>query len=754
MSSYNILAYSLDRTFNEKEKQVFDSCGLKVDYVEGLEPLFEAMEAGLQGETTPVLVLLPGEEENPTELVDMIMSLDDFKGFSLAVLANADFEIKDTTKEFFKDPARLDIELDEEARASALSAFLEKFSGGGEEVEPAGSGSASAANEHSSKYQIICYSKMNKFFEGLRETIREASFKSQYINSLQDFIEAVANARKSELVPLLIVDSGSDMSRGDRLVNIVSMNEELHKLPILVVGKISDACLRDLNDSFSTTSLIAEDSESSLVLSTATELIKNDADIRFKPSEEKTETLETPPTSEDTSPEPKSTPDVSEDISSSTEEDFDIDALLDSTEPEAPEEEDFDIDALLDSTEPEAPEEEDFDIDALLDSTEPESADTSPIEPEAPEEEEDFDIDALLEANESEDLSPEPEAKEAASEQASMDEGLHPELETSESEIEELVEAAEQIEKAEGKYLDTLQSQASWESAFDIAGKISVPFNHSSKIRAVMIAAKQDKSKIELRDLAVGLTYPYLIRLSKSYKAIFYHASQDLYSVELGILNKKDLLNRMKLFTYDEICSIIAIVYLSSNFRKRFEPEDWDWLEKRMLTHIEIGRLIGEKLPLGPGYGMLIAGLRYLSLAVCFSKELAGYKIYKKYLDENGLAFNLSEEKIRWQLSHLQITSVLAIAAGFGIQIADIFASYSHGEFPKDKKFKVWIHAMQLMEWVYKDGSAEFPFEQKEYGQDKEGWNDIRKASKKILGRESKFDWINKRKEDYDPKMD
>ena len=699
---YNILAYTLDRPFNEKEKQVFDSCGSKVDYVEGLEPLFEAMEVGLQGETTPALVLLPGEEENPTELVDMIMSLDDFKGLPLAVLANADFEIKDTTKEFFKDPTRLDIELDEEARASALSTFLEGLSGGSKQVERTTSANTTVSEDFSSNYQIICYSKINKFFEGLREKIRETKFKVQYINSLQDFIDAVADARKSEIVPLLIVDSGSDASRGDRLMNIVSINEELHKLPILIVGKISDACLRDLNDSFSTTSLIAENSENTLILSTTIELIKNDADIRFN-SPVKEEDLAP---SEPENLEPEKTPDIIEDTSEPTDEDFDIDALLESTEAE--------------------------------------SEEASPAKPEAAKEEthseEDFDIDALLEANESQ--------------ETSQEEDQYSELETSESEIQELVEASEKIEKTESKYLDTLQSQASWESALQLAGKISVPFNHSSKIRAIMIAAKQKKTKSELRNLAINFIYPYLIRISQSYKAIFFHASQDIYAVELGNLEKKGLVDRLKLFSYDELCSIIAIVYLSSNLRKGFEPEDWKWLDKRMLTHIEVGRLVGLKLPLGPGYGMLIAGLRYLSLAVCFSKELAGFKVYKKYLDEKGLAFKLSQEREKWQLDHLQITSVLAIAAGFGIEIADIFASYSHGEFPKDEELKVWIHAMQLMEWVYKDGSAPFPFSEKEYGQNKEGWNDIRKACKQIISREPRFDWINKRKDDYRPNMD
>lgn len=172
-----------------------------------------------------------------------------------------------------------------------------------------------------------------------------------------------------------------------------------------------------------------------------------------------------------------------------------------------------------------------------------------------------------------------------------------------------------------------------------------------------------------LRDLTAN-SAAFILTISPSLRAIFYSALKVLHEEQLEKLNEYTPRKILSLFSPTEVTSTLALAYLYRQVKKRCDAAEWERIEKKLFTHMEITALIGRTVNhVGAPMGIFIGGIRVLSQALFAVADLKGFQEHRRKLERDSKLFDTELEIKRWGCSHLDIASILAQQLGFGMTV-------------------------------------------------------------------------------------
>lgn len=117
--------------------------------------------------------------------------------------------------------------------------------------------------------------------------------------------------------------------------------------------------------------------------------------------------------------------------------------------------------------------------------------------------------------------------------------------------------------------------------------------------------------------------------------------------------------------------SLIALLYIYRRIKPQVGEEVWEPLGRLVHERAEIGAHLGISFPdLGLARGLLLGGLRFLSLGVVAASDAQAYAGYLDWLKERHQPFDLAYEASRWGFTHPQICALLLQSLGFGAPFA------------------------------------------------------------------------------------
>ena len=177
-----------------------------------------------------------------------------------------------------------------------------------------------------------------------------------------------------------------------------------------------------------------------------------------------------------------------------------------------------------------------------------------------------------------------------------------------------------------------------------------------------------------------GLDEMSLFELSRyikapSVKIPFYFAAERRMSSSQKSAKSIGAPEIIEVFNAHELASMLALTYLYKRIRTRIkEEEDWLRIQKSVEEQLEISSLLGQALPsIGYGNAILIGTIRPLALGLFSIIDLKGYKDYRRDLKIKDQTFNITDEKNRWGITHLDVACRLLIQLGFGQTFASDF---------------------------------------------------------------------------------
>jgi hypothetical protein len=215
------------------------------------------------------------------------------------------------------------------------------------------------------------------------------------------------------------------------------------------------------------------------------------------------------------------------------------------------------------------------------------------------------------------------------------------------------------------------QGKEQWLTALryvDSIGKIAS--NFSTAVRAITLSELKygNNRSPEARDTAQRYVLPWL-RRSPSLKAVFYYAAESIYEEQLEHEKSLTLSKLLDIFAPGEVATIMGLVYLKRRLQIRVEPTEWERLSALFQIQMELGTLVGSKIPMmGAGAGMLIGGLRVLGFSALAMDDVERFKDYRRDTKRRGLLFDLEHEEKVWGCNHLHIASLLVQNMGYGLQ--------------------------------------------------------------------------------------
>lgn len=212
------------------------------------------------------------------------------------------------------------------------------------------------------------------------------------------------------------------------------------------------------------------------------------------------------------------------------------------------------------------------------------------------------------------------------------------------------------------------------DNEWDIAGHAvtaigTPPSLFTAAIRAIRNAPTilQGADEEALQKFSVSAAL-FPVKVSPTLKTSLYFALEELYPEKLedsAPLTAHRLLN---CFSPSEIAAIISLTLLTRSVKVKCPQEEWSKIEPKMTEHLAWGAALGAAIPLaGVGNGMLIAGMRYISLAIMLALDSKRFKELRRAMEKKNDLFLLGDELKHFRCTHLHIASSLVSALGYGV---------------------------------------------------------------------------------------
>jgi hypothetical protein len=122
------------------------------------------------------------------------------------------------------------------------------------------------------------------------------------------------------------------------------------------------------------------------------------------------------------------------------------------------------------------------------------------------------------------------------------------------------------------------------------------------------------------------------------------------------------------LVDYETCAALIALLYL---FRKTkaalVSHARWQVLSELVHERADVGYYLGLSLPgFGGALGLIVGGMRFLSLGFIASRDPDRYAEYEEHLSARGISFDVAYEFKTWGFSHPQFAVTYLQRIGYG----------------------------------------------------------------------------------------
>jgi|GEM_PF-4783889 len=257
-----------------------------------------------------------------------------------------------------------------------------------------------------------------------------------------------------------------------------------------------------------------------------------------------------------------------------------------------------------------------------------------------------------------------------------------------------------------------------------------------------------------MRDLSVAMVKPISDRVVR-YQAALYFAALQYYPNRIAERISIQLDEAIALLAPAEVSAVVSLTYLAHQLESNCEERQWRALVKNFKLHTEIGRLVFSNIPgLSASTGMLLAGVRYLSLGVLLARAPDKFAEYSANMK---LTKKLVNHKIEFPIfgtSHLEIGALFLQRLGFGVKLSTELLpnGFEQPDFAaSDLSSKHSKIALALM-WTESIHSEGTPFAVREFaaalGVDRTELITLRDKVKAIIQTDKPSSWFGRDKED------
>ncbi len=122
------------------------------------------------------------------------------------------------------------------------------------------------------------------------------------------------------------------------------------------------------------------------------------------------------------------------------------------------------------------------------------------------------------------------------------------------------------------------------------------------------------------------------------------------------------------LVDYETCAALVALLYLFRKTKGALASHSrWQVLSELVHERADVGYYLGLSLPeFGGALGLLVGGMRFLSLGFIASRNPDRYAEYEEHLSERGISFDVEYEFKTWGFSHPQFAVMYLQRMGFG----------------------------------------------------------------------------------------
>lgn len=324
----------------------------------------------------------------------------------------------------------------------------------------------------------------------------------------------------------------------------------------------------------------------------------------------------------------------------------------------------------------------------------------------------------------------------------------------SSEELEQILEKASQVSEPNFTEEETapqvgissyVEPSESWKMAQALFSSVHLSSNYLIRTRGIFLLQETDPNK--RRALALALTFPYLIRVSESYHAIFYRYVEQLHPTKFQELGDGDILDFLSSIEPEEIAVVLALSLLFSQVRRIIEDEEnKEFFRVRVRQSILLGYGIAyctDFVP--PAVGGLLGGVLACSQALLLLKDKKAFSRYRARLQKNNVFTNITEEREFAGTSHSQIAALFL--QSFGLSKAGVGVALADAAPHEDPSIEVWQKTYFIFRYLW-NSQGEFP---KHLNVSKSICDKIRESYLKIQGGDIfRSDWLEYRGKDLD----
>jgi hypothetical protein len=212
--------------------------------------------------------------------------------------------------------------------------------------------------------------------------------------------------------------------------------------------------------------------------------------------------------------------------------------------------------------------------------------------------------------------------------------------------------------------------ETEWDLAERAVATVGTPPSlFTAAIRAIRNAPSilQTADEAALSKFSVSAAL-FPVKVSPTLKASFYFAAEELFEQKLRAARPLTPARLLGLFHPDEVAAIITLTLLNRAIRGRCPADEWEKIVPRMNAHMMVGGVVGRSMKMvGFGNGLLMAGIRYLSLGTMIATAPKRYKELRRSMDVSTALFLPEVEQKVFGCTHLHIASTLVSAMGYGV---------------------------------------------------------------------------------------
>ena len=274
-----------------------------------------------------------------------------------------------------------------------------------------------------------------------------------------------------------------------------------------------------------------------------------------------------------------------------------------------------------------------------------------------------------------------------------------------------------------------------------------VPLTVRGVRNALQLYALRDQAELSK---AVFEVSKRLFRASPTYEAVLYYAVKDIYAEKLAAVEYVTVKDLIQFFAADELCAIVALVYLMRQISKHANDVDRAAFNLRLRQQMAIARQVGLRTSaMGPGNAMLAGGMRCLAQMHLLNQDEKARKEYRRKLNAAHTLYYADYEIQTYGTTNLLVAAALMQMCGYGVG-ASAGVSAAHDDLANvADESRPWARTIRAVEELacsktpdqgvvfdhyFKCGREELPA--------------LRDAIASVFANQNCFDWINRSKED------